>query len=666
MTDPSTSSTPPELGQSILYEADPPPGQDRTGRRDRSERGDLANGLHMRNVTVRSISRGRSRLRAQTASDTLSAAGSSSTAILGAPLFVGRQRTDDDSLAAQVGGVGDPQRPSLQHPNTRARRPQYQETGDSAGVKCTRFGLRAFFTVVGAVGGALGGGAAGSLLGAGGAVGGTVAGAILGGAVGLAIGDRLANAWFGSPQDKHLAAAEESLIEQRGAFSADEIATLEKVETREWRTLLHVPSRRLGKGEARLFAGSKRVEGPKRRQKIREALLRHVAATRSLQSAHQLKKTLIEAAVRDRKVAEQAQKENEPPPGDTWLNREIAQDRVKTIQKSLGLADDVRAVAALDLGTVGTYQNDEPISRRLVEAAARQATTAGRVMPGGRERHTRAVEAIVAHAARQARGPEDFMTGDDPGARALGKIFKKYDKTYNRADTQRAKTLNAVRAEVAASADPDHNLDVTMASLVGTNDQEAAVRDLPPDWPRLLRHMANAAMRNAPGDTAADRERFARLAVLRGLTGTGLTPGRADDADATHRLEHNAHLLEQIFRGASPNQPVPDAKQDASGPQGLAALQARWNGPITRFMKEIADPAYDKQSRQAAHRLPPLRPIDSGQPQTASDLDYATDATQGSQTTQSSQTPETSDTDKDPLEDDQTDRRPGGAALDRL
>lgn len=237
------------------------------------------------------------------------------------------------------------------------------------------------------------------------------------------------------------------------------------------------------------------------------------------------------------------------------------------------------------------------------------------------------------------------MTGNYPGAQALGKIFKKYDKKDSRPDTYRSKTLNAVREEVAARDDPDRNLDLTMAALVGTNDQKAAVRDLPPYWPHLLRHMAEAARRHAPGDTDADRERFARLAALRGLTRTSLAPGRAGGADATHRLEHNAHLVAQIFRDATPNQPVPDAKQDASGPQALDALQARWNGPITRFMNEIADPAYDRQSRQSEHRLPLLRPIDSGQPQSASDLDYETDASQGSQT------PETSDTaEEDPLD----------------
>jgi hypothetical protein len=630
------------------YEVSQAPDSDRIGRRDRGKRADLPHFLRARNVMVKSVSRSRSRGRPEAASEAPSTLGTLSTVLLGPPNLQERahqQRGQDgSSLLPDVGGV-DPEPRTLRDRASRPR-PEYQETGDSRKVKLARFGLRAFFTVVGAVSG----GAAGSLLGglggatvgstfgpAGtiggltlGAVGGIVGGALVGGAAGWAIADRIIASWFGDPQDRHLRAAEQSLIDKRGEFTAGETANLAGVSKSAWRRLLHVPS---SKGKYTPFEGSGRVRTPERRQKIREALVRHVAMTNSLQGADRLKQNLMAAAVADRKAAEQARKAGQRPPAvDGELNRAIAEDRVSRIYVSLGLGDgDVLDTVKAESRLAGNDGNrdDKMISRSLVEAAAARAADAGRVMPADRAKHTRAVAAIAAHAARYTRDADDFMTGNYPGAAALPKIFKKYDEGQG----YQTNTLDLVRNAGALGAPSDETTTVMMRGLIGENNQREVVERLPPYWPRLLRTMADAAARHAPGDIAEDGERCARLAVLRGLTGTGLSARRGDKPHRAQRLEDNARRVEAIF-GATRNER-----------EGGSILPTVWRRSVDGFMTEIRNEAYDQRARDAALGYPHLRPVNSGQANESDlDLDQSSrdgdivrsSQTMSSQTTQSS------------------------------
>jgi hypothetical protein len=349
---------------------------------------------------------------------------------------------------------------------------------------------------------------------------GAAVGAVIGGVVGVVTGWKagtaLADYCFVQPQAKRLDDAITELTISRGGLTEQESRTLGALTDKEWRKLLHVPS-------SKLIPFKDQVKGHERRQKIRQALVGHAAASGArdprtsgpdLRSARKLKETLIEAA----NTSEQA------------LDEAIAEDRLETICGRLGVEkenppeDAVREVRE-KASTPDLVVEDQWISAFLVSRLASQAA-AGNDLAA----HRRAAYAVVAHQARYA--PRDqFLSATAPGGASLTRILDRY----------RGDHLEGVRRSVAAGgvASPRAglpwtetltrrtiaNLDTTMRAIVGAEGQQrAAAQRVPPGLRALLNEMARAARRHARGDRA-----YERLALFHGLVGGNLSPGSASE-----------------------------------------------------------------------------------------------------------------------------------------
>jgi hypothetical protein len=292
--------------------------------------------------------------------------------------------------------------------------------------------------LAGAVGGAGGGMALGGLFTSPSVYGipvGMAAGAGLGayggGRAGWEAGTRLADYMFVQPQKTHVKDAIAQLRRERGEFTEGETLNLEKLSDDKWRKLLHVPS---SKGKYTPFAGSGRVKDPKRRQKIRQALVRHIAVMGDYDSAKGLKNTLITAA-------------NQPSPPDRpdWgLDQGIAVDRRDTIAKSLHLKENDLSASAKDtilkrILDPTKLTDEREVSAFIVKNAAQ--TLAAKT---DREGHGRAAYAVVAHQAKYAQSAEDFLSkASAPGAASLSQILDRYDQKFL------APIINPVKEEVA-------------------------------------------------------------------------------------------------------------------------------------------------------------------------------------------------------------------------
>ena len=171
-------------------------------------------------------------------------------------------------------------------------------------------------TIGAAIGAAIGGAATiwlgpGALAGAGlGAAIGYGIGAGIGALATLFVGVKSADYASATPQRWHLHHAIRTLDRDRGGFTKAERMHLEDVTDEQWRTLLHVPS-------SKLF-GSGQVKGEERRQRIREALVLHVAL-HGLKGAAGLKERLIAAANRPAST-------HDPDPLQSEINQLKASD----------------------------------------------------------------------------------------------------------------------------------------------------------------------------------------------------------------------------------------------------------------------------------------------------------------------------------------------------